>query len=139
MSNIMRPFILVAVLGSLLAASAQDAGNTNPVPIRVSALEAKKHYNVQAIVSGKVAEVNVAERLVRLNFERAYPSNAFTVVIFSDKTNLFPNVRELKNKTVEVTGRIAEYRGHPEIILTDTNQLKVIEKDQNSGTEAKKE
>lgn len=134
MTNVMKRFILLAVLGNLLAASAQDAGNTNAVPIRVSALEAKKYYNVQAIVTGKVAEVNVAERLIRLNFEKAFPSNAFTAVIFADKTNLFPAVRELKNKTVEVTGRIAEYRGHPEIILTSTNQLKVIVEDQSSGT-----
>lgn len=134
MTNVMKRFILLAVLGNLLAASAQDAGNTNAVPIRVSALEAKKYYNVQAIVTGKVAEVNVAERLVRLNFEKAFPSNVFTAVIFADKTNLFPAVRELKNKTVEVTGRIAEYRGHPEIILTSTNQLKVIVEDQSSGT-----
>jgi hypothetical protein len=94
----------------------------------VPALEAKKHINAEAIVTGKIAEVNVAERLVRLNFERPYPSNTFTAVIFADKTNLFPNVRELKDKTVEVTGKIADYHGHPEIILTSTNQLKVVAK-----------
>jgi DNA/RNA endonuclease YhcR with UshA esterase domain len=94
----------------------------------VPALEAKKHINTEAIVTGKVAEVNLAERLVRLNFERPYPSNTFTAVIFADKTNLFPNVRDLKDKTVEVTGKIADYRGRPEIILTSTNQLKVLAK-----------
>lgn len=135
----MKRLILMAALGIVLAAAAQEAGNTNPVPIRVSALEAKKHFDTDAIVTGKVAEVNVAERLIRLNFERAYPSNVFTAVIFANKTNLFPNVRELKNKTVEVTGKIAEYRGHPEIILTSTNQLKVIEKDQSPGTNEEKE
>lgn len=134
----MKRFLLLAALSNIFAACAQDASSTNSVPIRVSAVEAKKHYNVQAIVTGKIAEVNVAERLVRLNFEQAYPSNAFTAVIFADKTNLFPSVRELKNKMVEVSGKIAEYRGHPEIILTSTNQLKVIE-DPGPGTSEKKE
>jgi len=135
----MKRLILFAALGAVLATAAQEAGNTNQAPIRVSALEAKKHFNTDAIVTGKVAEVNVAERLIRLNFELAYPSNAFTAVIFANKTNLFPNVRELKDKTVEVTGKIAEYRGHPEIILTSTNQLKVIEKDPRPSTDEKKE
>ena len=122
----MKWLALLLALGAFLTASAQDASTTNTPPLRVQALEAKKHINSEAIVSGKIAEVNVAERLVRLNFERPYPSNTFTAVIFADKTNLFPNVRELKDKTVEVTGKIADYRGRPEIILTSTNQLKVV-------------
>lgn len=126
MSKSMKWFTLLVILGALLSASAQDATTTNTAPVRVPALDAKKHINNEAIVTGKVAEVNVALRLVRLNFERAYPSNTFTAVIFADKTNLFPNVRELKDKTVEVTGKIADYRGRPEIILTSTNQLKVV-------------
>lgn len=127
-SRSMKWLALVIALGPFLTASAQDATSTNSAPVRVPALEAKKHINTEAIVTGKVAEVNLAERLVRLNFERPYPSNTFTAVIFADKTNLFPNVRDLKDKTVEVTGKIADYRGRPEIILTSTNQLKVLAK-----------
>lgn len=122
----MKWLALIVGLCAFLTASAQDASTTNASPLRVPALEAKKHINTEAIVTGKIAEVNVAERLIRLNFERPYPSNSFTAVIFADKTNLFPNVRELKDKTVEVTGKIADYRGRPEIILTSTNQLKVV-------------
>jgi DNA/RNA endonuclease YhcR with UshA esterase domain len=122
----MKWLALLTALSPFLTTSAQDATGTNSAPLRVPALEAKRHINKEAIVTGKVAEVSFAERLVRLNFERAYPSNTFTAVIFADKTNLFPNLRELKDRTVEVTGRIADYRGHPEIILTSTNQLKVV-------------
>jgi DNA/RNA endonuclease YhcR with UshA esterase domain len=128
---------LLIGLGAFLTASAQDTSTTNAAPLRVPALEAKKHINTEAVVTGKVAEVNVAERLVRLNFERAYPSNTFTAVIFADKTNLFPNVRELKDKTVEVSGKIVDYRGRPEIILTSPNQLKVVT--EVSGEKDKKE
>jgi DNA/RNA endonuclease YhcR with UshA esterase domain len=132
----MKWLALLIAIGAVLTASAQNAITTNAAPLRVTALEARKHINTEAIVTGKVAEVNVAERLVRLNFERPYPSNTFTAVIFADKTNLFPNVRELKDKTVEVTGRIADYRGRPEIILTGTNQLKVVAR-ASSETEKK--
>lgn len=127
MSRRMKWLTVLATLGYLVTAGAQEAGTTNSPPLRVSALEARKHINAEAIVTGKVAEVNLAERLIRLNFEWPYPSNTFTAVIFANKTNLFPHVRELKDKTVEVSGKIAEYRGHAEIILNSTNQLKVIE------------
>jgi DNA/RNA endonuclease YhcR with UshA esterase domain len=139
MSTAMRWLPFLAAFGYVLAASAQGTGTTNTAPLRVPALEANQHINIEAIVTGKVAEVNVAERLVRLNFERPYPSNTFTAVIFANKTNLFPNVRELKDKTVEVTGKIADYRGRPEIILTSTNQLKVVELESGASPREKKE
>jgi len=100
---------------------------TNPV-IRISASEAKNHIDANAVITGKVVEVNFAERLVRLNFENPYPKQVFTAVIFAAKTNLFPEIGKLKDQTIEVTGKIADYRGRPEVVLTSTNQLRVVEK-----------
>jgi len=79
------------------------------------------------VVKGKIAEVNVGERIVRLNFEQPYPNNPFTAVIFPANTNKFPEVEKLKGKTVEISGKIAQYRERPQIVLTSTNQVKVIE------------
>ena len=130
----MRKFIVLTVLLNLLAlrAIAEDA-KTNSVPkteppAKIMAAEAKKHVGKNATVTGIVAEVNKAEKLVRLNFENAYPNQTFTAVIFSSNTNQFPEVEKLKGKTVEVTGKIGEFRDRPQIILSNTNQLKVVEK-----------
>jgi len=79
------------------------------------------------VVKGKIAEVNVGERIVRLNFEQPYPNNPFTAVIFPPNTNKFPEVEKLKGRIVEVSGKIASYRERPQIVLTSTNQVRVLE------------
>ena len=112
--------------------NAQDAKTNDTVKIPAS--QAKDHIGSQAVVSGKIAEVNIAEKLVRLNFEKPFPAHVFQAVIFSDHTNLFPDVAKLKGKTIEVSGKIAAYRERPQIILTATNQLKVIEATAGSDT-----
>jgi len=94
---------------------------------RVSAAEAKRHLNSEAVVRGKVVEISRAEKVVRLNFEKPFPYQPFTAVIFSNRTNLFGDLEKLKDKTVEVSGRIIEYRRRPEIILSRTNQLRVLD------------
>lgn len=112
---------------SAVANSNSAATNTNSA-VRISAAEAKSHVGAEVIVGGKVAEVNKNERLMRLNFDKAYPNQPFTAIIFADHTNLFPEVDKFKDKNVEVSGKIADYRGRPEIIITSTNQLKVVGK-----------
>jgi DNA/RNA endonuclease YhcR with UshA esterase domain len=126
----MLKIISLLVLG-LVAAGAQetkgDSATKTNTPIRVSANEAKEHIGSQAVVKGKIAEINVGERVIRLNFEQSFPKNPFTAVIFPVNTNKFPEVEKLKSKTVEISGKIAAYREKPQIILTSTNQLKVLE------------
>ncbi len=121
----------IAVLVSVLAlacgvVSAQES-KTNSIPPKIPASEAKEHVNVEATVSGKVIELYKTEKLVRLNLDKAFPNQPFTVVIFATKTNLFPELDKLKGKTIEVTGKITEYRDQPQIILVSTNQLKIVE------------
>src|SRR5262249_15544971 len=109
-----------------ILAQEDKAGSTN-APIRISAAEAKDHIKSEAIVTGKIVEVSKAEKLVRLNFDKPFPKQPFTAIIFADKTNLFPDLDALKNKKVEVRGEITEYRERPQIRLISTNQLKVLE------------
>jgi DNA/RNA endonuclease YhcR with UshA esterase domain len=127
----MKKVVLLLSLGLLLSSGAQEnksesAAKTN-APIQISAATAKEHIGAQAVVKGKIAEVNVGERIVRLNFDQPYPKNPFTAVIFPANTNKFPEVEKLKGKTVEISGKIAQYRERPQIVLTSTNQVKVLE------------
>ena len=130
----MQKVIILLVFG-LLSASAQEtkpsAGGaiesiTN-APIKIEAAKAKEHIGAQAIVSGSIAEVNVGERIVRLNFEEPYPKTPFTAVIFPANTNKFPEIEKLKGKRVEVSGKITSYHERSQIVLTSTNQVKVVE------------
>ena len=110
----------------LLAFTMLPAQETNSVQ-KVAASQAKNHIGEKAIVKGTIAEVNRAERIVRLNFEQPFPKQPFTAVIFASRTNLFPDLDKLKGQTVEVTGEITDYRDRPQIVLSATNQLKVLE------------
>jgi hypothetical protein len=127
--------ILLTVFG--LRLWAEDAKTNSPAvtPVKVPAKEAKSHIGAEAIVTGQVAEVNQTERLIRLNLEKPYPNQAFTAVIFSPNTNLFKNLDlpSFKDKTVQVSGTIADYHGHPEIILTGTNQLRLVQAPTDAG------
>lgn len=96
-------------------------------PIRLRAAEAKEHAGANAVVTGKVAEVNKGSGLVRLNFDEPFPKQTFTAIVFSHNTNQFGNLEGLKDKTIEVSGRITLYHGRPEIQLQKTNQLRVVE------------
>jgi DNA/RNA endonuclease YhcR with UshA esterase domain len=130
MKQMMAWAILLGFCG--LSGLAEDA-KTNAAaksaePIKIKAEEAKKHVGEEAIVRGTIAEVNKAAALVRLNFEKPFPNSVFTAVIFARNTNDFPEVDKLQGKSVEVSGKIAEYRNRPQIILNSTNQLKVVEK-----------
>jgi DNA/RNA endonuclease YhcR with UshA esterase domain len=108
------------------APAATAETNTN-APLRILSSEAKDHLGANAIVKGKVAEVNGNARLMRLNFDKAFPNQTMTAVVFARYTNLFPHLAALEGKTVEVTGKIVEYRNRPEIQLERTNQLMVLE------------
>jgi len=86
----------------------------------VSACEAKNYIGKEVIVEGKIAEVyQSGKENVFLNFEKPYPNQCFTVVIFSSDVSYFPE--DIKGiytgKIVRVKGIVKEYKGKPEIIL----------------------
>ncbi|HVV02045.1 MAG TPA: hypothetical protein VHH88_11830 [Verrucomicrobiae bacterium] len=123
--------LLLAMLGFACAfgtVRAAETDATNSIPT-ITADQAKDHEDMKVTVSGTIAEVNVAEKIVRLNFEKPYPKQPFTAVVFASRTNVFPDLEQLKGKKVEVTGKITTYHNHPQIIMNSTNQLKVIEQE----------
>lgn len=127
----MKKAVFVLSFAIVLSAAAQElksdsTARTNS-PVQISAADAKEHIGAQAVVRGKIAEVNVGERVTRLNFEEAYPKSPFTAVVFPRNMSQFPEIEKLNGKTVEVSGKVTAYHEHPEIVLTSSNQVKVIE------------
>ena len=93
----------------------------------IPAAEAKNHIDKDVTVEGVVSEVHHAAsgRAIFIEIGGRYPSNPFSAVIFKDHFNKFPAVDSLAGKTVDVTGRVKEYRGKTEIILDDPDHLKI--------------
>jgi DNA/RNA endonuclease YhcR with UshA esterase domain len=93
-----------------------------PVP----AAEARTMIGTNAVIVGKVAEVYKTEKVTRLNFEEKYPKQTFTAVVFARNYNVFTNLDALTGKTVEISGKVQEYRGKPEVILNSRGQMRVL-------------
>jgi len=95
----------------------------------VDACDAGQYLGRELIVEGKVADAyhDSKSNTVFFNFEKAYPNQCFTGVIFS--SNLYKFVQNpedyYSNKTVRIMGEIREYQGKPEIILETPNQIEI--------------
>ncbi len=90
----------------------------------ISPLEADKYHGKLVTVKGFVADIYQSEKVAYLNFVEKYPDNPFTAVIFASKFADFPDIGKYKNKNVEVSGYISQFKGKPQIILNDPKQIK---------------
>lgn len=98
-----------------------------PAPLpRIAAREARAHLQRECVVTGRVAQVTIRPALVYLNLDQPHPGTPLAGVIFARATNVFGDLMTLQGKEVELTGRIEEHRGQPQIILNATNQLRVV-------------
>jgi len=98
-------------------------------PAQLTTAEAKAHVGQQATVCGTVKSARWATNSNRkptfLNLDEAYPKQLFTVVIFEENRGKFtpPPEDQFKDKRICVTGRIEEFRGAPEIVVTAPAQI----------------
>jgi hypothetical protein len=81
-----------------------------------------------ATVCGVVASAKFAassrSQPTFLDMVKPYPNSAFTVVIlWGDRPKFETPESSLRGKRVCVTGQIHDYRGKPEIVLSDPSQL----------------
>lgn len=101
-------------------ASPQKSGNV------ISWEDAGSHIGEYVTVEGTVVAAYNSGKACFLNFHPNYRIY-FTAVIFASSFNRFPSnpERYYLNKRVQVTGRIKEYKGKPEIILNDPSQITI--------------
>src|SRR5580704_8676438 len=97
--------LFIAVLFGLMAAP--TLAETIP------AAEAKNHIGKDVTVEGVVGDVHHAAsgKVIFIEIGGRYPGNPLSAVIFKDHFSKFPSVDSLSGKTVDITGRIKDYRG----------------------------
>lgn len=90
--------------------------------------KAAEHYGKVCTVEGNIVSSYNSGKACFLNFHPDY-KNHFSVVIFGADFGQFPSSPEsyYLNKKVQVTGKIVEYKGHPEIIVAAPSQIKILE------------
>jgi DNA/RNA endonuclease YhcR with UshA esterase domain len=91
-----------------------------------TAVEAAKHVGETATITGTVDGVHQSGKgNTFLNMGGKYPNQAFTAFIPSSSAGQFSNPQQYEGRTVSVSGKIALYKGKPEIIVNSPSQISV--------------
>ena len=106
----------------LLACSASSFAQT-----KIEAKDAAKHLNEEVMICDKIAggKFFSNSQTTLLDVGSAHPNEALTVVIKGDDRKKFTEAPEtfFLNKKVCITGKIIDYKGKPEIVITEAKQL----------------
>ncbi|MCU0652880.1 MAG: thermonuclease family protein [Candidatus Pacebacteria bacterium] len=116
-----------------------EAGNAAAVPdskklnwvrmpgAAIEACDAGQSIGKEAVVQGYVAQATKSKTdTVFLNFDKPYPNNCFAAVIFKSSLAKFGSPETLfDKKAVRIKGKIQDYQGKPEIILSDPEQIEI--------------
>lgn len=84
------------------------------------------NYTLQeaATISGAVDGVHQSGKgNIFLKMGGKYPNQAFTAFIPSGSAAQFSNAQQYEGRTITVSGKIALYKGKPEIIVTSPAQI----------------
>ena len=74
-----------------------------------------------------MAPVTIRPTVTFLNLDKAYPDSPFTAVIFHGHSSFYGDANALRGKSIEIKGKIVNYRDKPDIALYSTNQLTVFD------------
>ena len=121
----MKTFLSIFI-ATAFAVGLRAADTSAHAPLKIGALEATNYYDQMMIVTGKVAQVTIRPKVTFLNLDKKYPRSPFTVAIIHGHSEFFGDANKLKGKSIEIRGKIKNYKDKPEIILESTNQLTVL-------------
>lgn len=130
----MKKIILfIAIIGLFaLKASAQST---------ISAKDAAKHINEKVTVCDKIWSTKLldASNMTFLDMGGYHPNQLLTIVIKGEDRGKFKDKPEdvYKGRVACVTGTIIDFKGKPEIVVTDPDQIKPDVKDTPVNTPAK--
>lgn len=88
--------------------------------------EAPQKLGSTLCITGKVLSVerSPSGSVWFLNFCEDYSKCPFSAVVFTKDLRDVGDVRMLAGRTVEIHGKLLQYKGRPEIIIRDARQLK---------------
>ena len=135
-------FLLLAVSMVLLVSCWTARSDGEPAPTSTTALkqaastswaskDAADHVGARGTICGPVVDTRYATssngKPTFLNFDRAYPDHTMVVVIWGSDRGAFPSNPQTyyKEKDVCATGLIESYKGKPEIVARDGDQLEI--------------
>ncbi len=94
----------------------------------LTAAQARDHIGENTTICGVVASAKFAAQTkgtpTFLNLDQPYPAHIFTVMIWGNDRPKFSKPEVIyKGKRLCVSGIIKDFRGRPEVVVTDPGQL----------------
>ncbi|MCJ8209166.1 hypothetical protein MUY27_05565 [Mucilaginibacter sp. RS28] len=93
----------------------------------IPAKEAAKHINETVTICDKIADGRyfANSQTTLLNVGNVHPNELLTLVIKGDDRKKFEQEPEkfFLNKKVCITGKIIDFKGRPEIVITEASQI----------------
>ncbi len=113
--------------GKDISSSYESLKSKNNIKI-INWQDAGKHYGEYVTVEGQIVITYNSGKACFLNFHRNYRLY-FTAVIFASDFHKFKVDPETLyyGKNVQITGKIKQYKGKPEITVNNPEQIKIIE------------
>jgi hypothetical protein len=124
--NCFRELHVAALLALALAANVSAQTDAPGALPKIPAAVATNFLNEEVVVTDRVAQVTLRPTIAFLNLSQRYPDSPLTCVIRGSDTNNFPDLKNYQGRDVEISGRITDYQGRPEIVLTAANQVKIL-------------
>lgn len=88
--------------------------------------DVKNYSGETVVVTGKVTDIHVSEKVSYLNFGEKFPKNDFSAVVFSGMYDEFGDLNRFDHRTVEIKGSVSLFRDKPQIILNSPEQIKIL-------------
>ncbi|WDF56747.1 hypothetical protein [Mucilaginibacter sp. KACC 22063] len=94
---------------------------------KIEAKDAAKHLNGNVTICDKIADGKYFSnsQTTLLNVGAPHPNELLTLVIKGDDRKKFSEDPEklFKNKKVCITGKVIDFKGRPEIVITEASQI----------------
>lgn len=103
------------------SSTAQVVNTTTGPAKTIEAKDATSHLNENVTITAKVYGSKDFGSMILVNVGAAYPDSPLTVVLRSDAKSMGT---QIDGKTITVTGKVIDYKGKPEIVVTDPANLK---------------
>ncbi|MDB5129794.1 S1/P1 nuclease [Mucilaginibacter sp.] len=94
----------------------QTAGTAKTIDVK----DAASHLNETVTLTAKVYGSKEFSSMILVNVGAAYPDSPLTIVLRGDAKALST---QINGKTITVTGQVIDYKGKPEIVVTDKKQI----------------
>jgi DNA/RNA endonuclease YhcR with UshA esterase domain len=96
----------------------------------LTAKDAAKHINETVTITGKIysGKLIASNNMTLLDVDGFNPNQALTIMIDGANRGKFKGKPEedYKGREVTVKGKIIDFKGKPEIVVTDPEQIKVV-------------